>query len=163
MGNFFNISEIYQFAIKIEENGEKFYREVAGKTKDKEVKDLFLFLADEEVRHKKIFEDNLSKIEKYEPPEAYPGEYFAYLRKYAEELIFPKGIEKEMGKEDVIDAINFGIRRELDSIMYYLEMKDFIPETQHLELDKIIKEEKSHFVRLSNLKQKFEKKEVSNE
>ncbi|MCM8819132.1 MAG: ferritin family protein [Candidatus Omnitrophica bacterium] len=158
MGNFFNISEIYQFAIKIEENGEKFYREFAKKTKDEEVQNLFLFLADEEVRHKKIFEDNLSKIEKYEPPEAYPGEYFAYLKKYAEGLIFTKGIEKEMEKKDIIDAINFGIRRELDSIMYYLEMKDLIPETQHLELDKIIKEERSHFVRLSNLKQKIEKK-----
>ncbi|MFN4226634.1 MAG: ferritin-like domain-containing protein [Candidatus Ratteibacteria bacterium] len=155
MGNFFNISEIYQFAIKIEENGEKFYRKIAEKVGDVEVKKIFIFLADEEVRHKKIFENNLAKIENYEPPESYPGEYFAYLKAYAEGLIFPKNIEKELEKEDIIEAIDFGIRRELDSIMYYLEMKDFIPETQVLELDKIIKEERSHFVRLSNLKKQI--------
>ncbi|MCM8785913.1 MAG: ferritin family protein [Candidatus Omnitrophica bacterium] len=155
MVNFFNISEIYQFAIKIEENGEKFYRKVAWKTKDKKVKDLFIFLADEEVRHKRIFEENLKKIEKYEPSESYPGEYFAYLRAYAEGLIFTKNIEKELEKEDILEAIDFGIRRELDSIMYYLEMKDFIPETQELEIDKIIKEERSHFIKLSNLKKQI--------
>lgn len=160
MGIFFNISEVYQFAIKIEENGENFYRKIAQNTKNKEVKDLFNFLADEEIRHRKIFEQNLSKIEKYEPPEIYPGEYFAYLKEYAEELIFPKNIEKELNKEDIFEAINFGIRRELDSIMYYLEVKDLIPETQQQELDKIIKEEKSHFVRLSNLKKQLERKEV---
>lgn len=160
MGIFFNISEVYQFAIKIEENGERFYRKIANNVKDKEVKELFNFLADEELRHKKIFEENLSKIEKYEPPEIYPGEYFAYLKAYAEELIFPKNIEKEFYKEDIIEAINFGIRRELDSIMYYLEIKDLIPETQHSELDKIIKEERSHFIKLSNLKKQIERKEV---
>jgi len=152
---FFNISEIYQFAIKIEENGEKFYREISERTKDKEVKELFTFLAEEEVRHKKIFEELLSKIEKYEPPEIYPGEYFAYLKAYSEELIFPKGVEKELKKEDIIEAIDFGIRRELDSIMYYLETKSFVPETQHSGLDKIIQEERSHFVRLSNLKKQL--------
>ncbi|MGC8976866.1 MAG: ferritin-like domain-containing protein [Candidatus Ratteibacteria bacterium] len=155
MSTFFNVSEIYQFAIKIEENGEKFFRDIAGKTKDIKVKDLFIFLADEEVRHKKVFEELLSKIEKYEPPEIYPGEYFAYLKAYAEELIFPKGVEKEIEKEDVIEAINFGIRRELDSIMYYLEIKGFVPETQHSQLDKIIEQERSHFVKLSNLKKEL--------
>jgi len=152
---FFNISEIYQFAIKIEENGEKFYRSIAKKTNNKEVKELFIFLADEEVRHKKVFEELLSKVEKYEPPEIYPGEYFAYLKAYAEELIFPKGVEKELEKEDIIEAIDFGIRRELDSIMYYLEAKSFVPETQHSELDKIIQEERSHFVKLSEIKKQI--------
>lgn len=161
MAIFFNVSEIYQFAIKIEENGEKFYRNIAHKTKNKAVKELFEFLAEEEVRHKKVFEKNLSEIEKYEPPEIYPGEYFAYLKAYAEELIFPKNIEKDLNdKENILEAINFGIRRELDSIMYYLEIKDLVPETQHSELDKIIKEERSHFVRLSNIKKKIEGKEV---
>lgn len=155
MAEFFHISEIYQFAIKIEENGEKFYRSIAQKTKKKEVKDLFIFLADEEIKHKKVFEELLSKIEKYQPHEIYPDEYFLYLKAYAEELIFPPNIEKEIEKEDEIEAIDFGIRRELDSIMYYLEMKGFVPETQHSELDKIIEQERFHFIKLSNLKKQL--------
>ncbi len=155
MAIFFKVSEIYQFAIKIEENGEKFYREQAKKAKLNEVREIFSFLADEEVKHKKVFEELLSKIEKYQPPEIYPGEYFSYLKAYAEEFIFPKGVEREVESQDPVSAIEFGIRRELDSIMYYLEMKGVVPETQHAELDKIIEQERAHFIKLSNLKKKL--------
>lgn len=159
MAVFFDISEVLQFAIRIEENGEDFYRKVAGKISDKEVKDLFIFLADEEVRHKNIFTKMLGKITKYEPPETYPGEYFQYLRAYADSIIFPPEIERELDtKGGVIKAIDFGIRRELDSIMYYLETKAVVPETQHSVMDRIIEEERSHFVRLSTLKEKIQKK-----
>jgi len=34
-------SEVIQFAIRIEENGEAFYRQIAQKTKTKDIKDLF--------------------------------------------------------------------------------------------------------------------------
>ena len=61
----FNPSEIYQFAVRIEENGEKFYREMTNKLDNKKVKELFTFLADEEVEHKAIFKKLLSKFEKY--------------------------------------------------------------------------------------------------
>jgi len=37
MGVFFDVSEVFQFAIRIEENGERFYRKVAEKNSDKEI------------------------------------------------------------------------------------------------------------------------------
>ena len=73
-------SEIIQFAIKIEENGWSFYNKVVEANKDEKIKELFTFLADEEVKHKETFEAMLPEIEKYEPREAYPPEYFSYLR-----------------------------------------------------------------------------------
>jgi len=159
MGVFFDVSEIFQFAIRIEENGEKFYRKVAEKNAQKEIKELFNFLADEEVRHKKIFTEMLGKITKYEPSETYPGEYFQYLRSYADGIVFPPEIEKELDTSaGVVKALDFGIRRELDSIMYYIEIKSVVPETQHQILDRIIKEERSHFVRLSKMKEQLERK-----
>ena len=160
MAVFFDISEVLQFAITIEENGESFYRKVAAKVSDKEMKDLFTFLADEEVKHKKIFTDMVSKITKYEPPETYTGEYFQYLKAYAENIIFPPEIERELDtKGGIIKALDFGIRRELDSIMYYIETKNVVPETQHQIMDRIIEEERSHFVRLSIMKEKIMKGE----
>ncbi|HOL22658.1 MAG TPA: ferritin family protein [bacterium] len=159
MAVFFDVSEILQFAIRIEENGEKFYRGVAEKTSDKELKDLFVFLADEEVGHKKIFTEMVGKITKYEPPETYTGEYFQYLKSYADNIIFPPEIEKELdSKAGVIKAIDFAIRRELDSIMYYLETKNLVPATQHQIMDRILEEERSHFIRLSGMKEKILKK-----
>jgi len=159
MGVFFDVSEIFQFAVRIEENGEKFYRMVADKNGDKEIKDFFTFLADEEVRHKKTFLGMVNKIEKYEPSETYPGEYFQYLRSYADSLIFPPEIEKEMVcSDDMGCIIDFAIRRELDSIMYYLEAKGFVNATQHKTLDKIVEEERRHFVKLSQFKAQLNKK-----
>ncbi|MCK4339265.1 MAG: rubrerythrin, partial [Candidatus Cloacimonetes bacterium] len=57
MINIFNASEIYQFAIRIEENGEKFYRQMAKKLDEPKVKELFTLLADDEVVHKKTFKE----------------------------------------------------------------------------------------------------------
>ncbi|MCK4453561.1 hypothetical protein KAU59_04315, partial [candidate division WOR-3 bacterium] len=83
----FEPSEVFQFAIRIEENGEKFYRQMVQKFEDPKVKELFSYLVDEEIKHKKTYEEMVSKIEKYEPFETFPGEYFAYLRAYADKII----------------------------------------------------------------------------
>lgn len=156
MGINFDVSEIYQFAITIEENGEKFYRKVSEKFEDEELKRIFNFLADEEIKHKKVFEGLLKGIKNYQPPETYPGEYFAYLKAYAQELIFPPQIEKEIESEMKIkEVLDFAIRRELDSILYYTEAKNFVPQTQHSNLDKIIEQERLHFIKLSNLKKEI--------
>ena len=90
MSLFFNASEIFQFAIRIEENGEKFYRQAVRIAEDDDAKEIFDYLADEEIKHKRIFEDLLSKMEKYKPFERYPGEYFEYLRAYVDKIIFTK-------------------------------------------------------------------------
>ncbi len=150
----FEPSEIFEFAIRIEENGEKFYRDMARKLKEREVKELFSALADEEVKHKKAYEGMLSKIEKYEPFENYPGEYFAYLRAYADTHIFtPSALAEEMKNvNDAASALKFAIQRELDSILYYEEIKKFVPEAQRGTIDAIITEERRHFVRLSGCK-----------
>lgn len=151
----FEPSEIFQFAIRIEENGEKFYREMALKLDNKEVKELFSALADEEVKHKLTYEGMVSNIEKYEPFESYPGEYFAYLRAYADNHIFtPNTLKQEMAKiKDAASALKFAIARELDSILYYQEVKKLLPENQRTIIDKIIDEERRHFVKLSSCKQ----------
>jgi rubrerythrin len=147
----FEPSEVFQFAIRIEEGGEKFYRTMAEKLQDAEVKSLFSALADEEVKHKKIYEGMVSKIEEYEPIESYPGEYFSYLRAYADNIIFtPKKMQEEMNRiKDASSALKFAIDRELDSILYYQEVKNLVPKNQRDLIDKIIEEERRHFMKLT--------------
>ncbi len=145
-----NSSEIYQFAVKIEENGEKFYRTMVNKFDNREIKDLFSFLADEEVSHKSIFKKMLSKFEKYDPPESYPDEYFDYLEAYAENLVF--GFDKfddDIEKiNDVKSAIRFALGKELDTIQYFQEMKNLVNENEHNKIEAIIEEERKHVVKL---------------
>jgi len=155
----FNASEIIQFAVKIEENGQRLYRKLAESTADARVRKLFLFLADEDTRHAEIFAKMLSQVEEFEPFESYPGEYVAYMKAYTAEIIFPATVIKEWrGKADPIAALDFGIRRELDSITYYLQIREIVPEDQEKLIDKIIEEERSHFLRFSELKQKYLKR-----
>ncbi len=150
----FEPSEVFQFAIRIEENGEKFYRQMIQKFEEPTVKELFSFLADEEIKHKKIYEEMVSKIEKYEPFETFPGEYFAYLRAYADKIIFTqKKFDEEIAKiKDINAAIDYAINAELDSILYYQEVKNLVPENQRKTIDGIIEEERRHFVKLSEIK-----------
>jgi rubrerythrin len=150
----FKASEIFEVATKIEENGEKLYRHAVTLTEDGKMKDLFSLLADEEVQHKKTFEGMLSKLESYQPPESYPGEYFAYLRSYAENIVFaPDIMDKELaGIKDVKEAMEFAVQREIESILYYLEAKGFVPERQKQEIDRIIDEERKHYLKLVEIK-----------
>lgn len=155
--NIFDVSEIFQFAIRIEENGEKFYRYAVQIAEDEEARDMFNHLADEEVNHKKIFEEILSGVKKYEPPESYPDEYFAYLKAYVDDIIFNKELrETDFSKiENTSSAIDFALQRELDSILYYYEVKHFVTERQHSLIDKIIEEERKHVLKLSTAKRKL--------
>ncbi|NOR17034.1 hypothetical protein GQ543_04910 [candidate division WOR-3 bacterium] len=150
----FEPSEVFQFAIRIEENGEKFYRQMVQKFEDPKVKELFSYLADEEIKHKKTYEEMVSKIEKYEPFETFPGEYFAYLRAYADKIIFTqKEFDEEIAKiKDINAALDYAINAELNSILYYQEVKNLVSENQRSTIDKIIEEERRHFVKLSEIK-----------
>ncbi len=158
----FDASEIYQFAMRIEENGEKFYRRAASITEDDEARYLFNFLADEEVSHKKIFGQLLSKMDKVEPDETYPGEYLAYLHDFLDnKAVFSRRVmESEFCEiKDTLSALDFAIDREIDSILYYGEMRTLVGKSQQDAIDKIIAEERKHFLKLTDFKKGYEKKE----
>lgn len=149
----FDPSEIYKFAIRIEDNGEKFYRKYAETLSEEKVKDLFTQLADDEVSHKKKFEDILSGIEESEPSESYPGEYLEYVIAYVDNLVFKEEkLKSEIEKiSDAKAAIDFALQREFDSIHYYQEIKKLVPEQTTDLIDKIIDEERKHVVKLTKI------------
>ncbi len=150
-------SEVFQFAIRIEENGEKFYRTFAQNLQRNLEKEMFNFLADEEAKHIKIFENMLNEFEKYKPTISYPDEYFEYLRAYTDNIIFTKdALEKEVSKiKDAKTACDFGIRRELDSILYYQDIKSLVPKKKSHLIDNIISEERRHFLKLTQMKKEL--------
>jgi len=159
----FEVRDIFEIAIRIEENGNDFYRHVAHTAKDEETKKMFTYLANEEDKHRTIFKEMLSKIEKQETPESYPGEYGAYLRSYVDNnIVFTReAIESELSRiKDTTSAINLAIRRELDSILYYHEIKRFVSKSHHDSIDKIIDEERKHFEKLSEIKKNYKREEA---
>jgi rubrerythrin len=154
----FQASDIVEIAVRIEENGVNFYRFAEQLAKQEEAKKLFAGLAEAEVAHKRIFEGIFAKMEKSTPPESYQGEYAAYLRAYVDNnIIFTKEImDKELAKvKDTLAAFDFAIKRELDSILYYHEIKRLVPVAQHATIEQIIEEERKHFSLLTDMKNRF--------
>jgi len=155
MAEMFKAAEILKTAVRIEENGIVFYREMVKKFEKKEFQDVFNFLAEEDEKHRQIFEDMLAKTEPYEMVGSYPGEYEAYLHAFADEHVFSKEKTGQiMAKKikDIKEAVQFGIEVELDSINYYQEIKRFVSEHQKDIIEKIVEEERSHFLKLSGIK-----------
>jgi rubrerythrin len=150
--------DIMRFAVRIEEGGEALYRKAALAVKDKDVQNLFNFLADEEIQHKALFREMLSKMETLQPAETYDGEYAEYLSDYIDgKVIFTKEVEKELTPDgkDTLPVITFAMGREADSILYYHEAKRFIAEKYYDVIDKVIIEERKHFSKLSELRKKY--------
>jgi len=155
MGNIFSASEVLEIGIQIEKNGKDFYQTLASQTKNKKNQELFEYLANQEEKHMNTFQQILLSLEKYEPVEAYPGEYFAYINALAEETVFTK---KDKGKElaskvkDEKEAIAIGIQAEKDSIIFYQGMKRVTPEYDQKIVEEVIKEEEKHLRQLLEIK-----------
>jgi rubrerythrin len=154
----FAASDIVEVAIRIEENGVNFYKFAEQIAKQEDAKKLFAGLAEAEVAHKKTFEKIFENMEKSSPSESYEGEYSAYLRSYVDNnLIFTKEVmDKQLAKvKDTSAALDFAIQRELDSILYYHEIKKLVPAGQHEAIEKIIEEERKHFLSLTAMKKNY--------
>lgn len=147
--------DVVNFAIRIEENGERFYREAAEIIANQPVKELFERLAKEETAHRKTFERLLSGLGDYRPPETYEGEYLAYLKDFIDGKAVFKDDQKipELAKaSSIAAALDFAIQREMDSILYYQEIRMFVGARHSEAIDLIIDEERMHFALLSKLR-----------
>ena len=151
----FSASDILEFAMRIEENGARFYRYAVTFMKNTQTKELFEKFAGEEDKHKMLFTQMFRSVEKAALPEKYAGEYAEYLQNYVDNNIVFNGaaIDAEVkGIKDASGAIDFAMKRELDSIAYYQEIKLIVAPSSHPIIDEIIAEERKHFMVLLGIK-----------
>ncbi len=153
----FKVSEIFQHAIQMEIDGERMYRKFAEKLYNKSSAEVFRKLAVEEVAHRAYFEKIVNKIEDYSDIQRFPDEYFIYIRALASNIIFSEDkFEKNIEElNDVKSAVDFAIRREMDSILYYYQLKKSVNDKEKQFIDDIIAEEERHFILLSDLKKEL--------
>lgn len=155
MVNIFAGSEIVELGIQIEKNGKDFYSTLVKQSKNQKAKETFKYLAGEEEKHIATFQKILDSVHKYEPPETYPGEYFAYMNALASDYVFT---QKEKGEEVAKrarsdkEAIDLGIGFEKDSILFYEGMRKVVPPYDHKIVDELIGQEQDHLRQLSDLK-----------
>ena len=157
MDNAFAGSEMVELSILIEKNGFAFYTELAGKSRDPLVAKLFVFLAREEEKHITALGKLCEKAEGCQSPQGSSDEYIAYMSALASEHIFTQGGQGEkiarMIKTDG-EALDKATGFEKDSIIFYEGMRSAVPADDARIVDALIAQEKSHLLKLVDIKKK---------
>jgi rubrerythrin len=147
----FNADDVFEMAAQIERNGAAFYRKAAAGITDPDTKTFLLDLAAMEDDHEKTFSAMRKKLTDVETAETVfdpQNEAAAYLKALADMRVF---FEKEIDTASLEATLKAAIVAEKDSIVFYLGMKDLVPESLgQSRLDDIIKEEMSHIRLLSH-------------
>jgi rubrerythrin len=156
MAIYFSGEEIVEMGINIEEMGEKFYTSYISETKNEKVKDLFKFLANEEAKHKQVFQNILDSLHKGEFVISYSDEEVSkYFEAIVDARVFSdEGYAIQLAKtaKDEIEALRFAISFEKDTIVFYYGFLDLVKEKTKDIIMKLINEEKKHLKLLHDIK-----------
>ena len=146
----FNADDIFEIAEQLERNGAKFYTDAAGSVDDPDHKKFLQGLAVMEVDHEKTFKSmraDLTDQEKASTVFDPTGEAVLYLQALANTRVF---FEKEIDLSSMKSILKAAIEAEKDSIVFYLGMREAVPDKLGKgRLDDIIKEEMGHIRLLS--------------
>ena len=149
-------SEVLQMAVELEIKGKAFYDGVVGAVKDEKVRTIFQFLADEEVRHEKVFREMLADLEPVSSPSPYDDtELVLYFRSLIDRKIFPdeqEGISMKKDLSNPAAAIRIALSLEKDAVLFFHELLPVTHEKDHQAVQRIIEEERDHIRRILKLK-----------
>ncbi|QGY40380.1 rubrerythrin [Pseudodesulfovibrio cashew] len=155
MANFFHANEIAKVAVEIEKKGRAFYTRAADAAKTDEIKDLFRYLAEEETKHEAIFAALLDRLGKVEMPAwSNEEEYSTYLNALIEShALFSGGLaEKYMADaEDEDTALRMAMSFEKDTLLFFIEMKELVPESEKQFVMQCADEERTHLRQLKEM------------
>lgn len=154
---FYSAVEVIEMAIKTEESGGIFYNGVAKKSKNVKLKQLFEFLAGEEIKHKQIFTALYKTIK--ESPQSVPynwDEMGLYLKAITESRFFlgeGKAITLVKAAKTPRQALDFALGFERDTMLFYTEIMIIVAKTNRALVKKIVAQEKNHIRQLQALKE----------
>ncbi|MBI4764447.1 MAG: ferritin family protein [Deltaproteobacteria bacterium] len=146
----FNADDIFEMAQQLERNGAQFYRKAAASLKDQTARELLFRLAGMEDEHEKTFAQMRSQLNDSEKTSTVfdpQGEAAGYLKALADTRVF---FEKKIDTSSLEEILKEAITAEKDSIVFYLGMRNAVPEKLgRSRLDEIINEEMGHIRQLS--------------
>ncbi|WP_020585221.1 ferritin family protein [Desulfobacter curvatus] len=151
----FTLNDLFDIAIKMEENGRAVYLDALGQAGSKEIKSLVQWMADEENRHKSWFEKQKVELS---------------TDSMDLSIMLPGVIKEMMGNNSLsLDELDFSeittpvqmlktfIMFEKDTILFYEFLEAFVEsESVKAGLHRIIAEEAAHVDKISAMIQSFE-------
>jgi rubrerythrin len=154
----FSGDEMIRIAVDIERRGISFYDVMAKSTDNEMARSTFGVLAAMEREHLQTFEGMLAETQTGKPREVSGIKYPDYVQALIDEAVFTDDLvtsEIAMQADSDIKAIDLGIGAEKESLLFYYEMRDNLPQRNAPVINKIIAEEKSHLQQLSEIKKRL--------
>ena len=152
----FSGEEIIGMAVKTEETGYEFYKMALQNASTEELKNLFDYLAKEELKHKETYEGLTDAIG--ENAQGVPvdwDELGLYIKAMTDSSFFlggDKSINLAAKATDDKKAVDFAIQFEKDTLLFFHQLKEVVKPANQPVVEKIIQEEKEHIKRLADIR-----------
>lgn len=153
----FNADEVFEMAVRLEQNGIRYYERAAELVGKQPLSGELRELADMERNHESVFRAMKKDFalsggtpEVHDPDDT----AMAYLHALVRGEVFAnpdEPVEVLESSESRNEMLRTAIQREKDSIVFYLGVRDYVPTDQGKDkINDIIQEEMSHVVFLEN-------------
>jgi len=156
----FSVGELFDIAVGIERNGVAYYDSLSNLAADSSLKETYGGLADMERHHVELFQKMRSAVgdKGAVVPDEEEAEYGAYLKALIDSSVFTDDkVARDLAEKAAgpAEAIQLALGAEKDSILFYTEMRELVPQRDREAIDNVIREEKKHIRQLSDLKQRY--------
>lgn len=159
----FNADEMLKIAIRIEENGARFYRKAAERQSELRNRETLEQLAGMEDTHKMTFEKMRTRISEAEKTQTVfdplneSAQYLAAMADTHGGEGSPAAADALTGKESITEIIDIALGLEKESILFYIGLKDMVPPNLGRDrLDDIIRQERQHIIQLNSFRRKLQ-------
>jgi rubrerythrin len=159
MSDIFNAGELIKIAINIERSAITFFDIMARTTDSDTARDIFEQFVGMEREHLSLLQDILTQLNSTSKSGTLTSENSDYIRALIEDDVFSsdKAMDEAVAQSDSdLKALEIGTRAEKDSILFYQAVRDVLPNTAAVSLDKILDDEKTHLRQLSEIKNKLD-------
>jgi len=141
----FTLAEVYDLGVRIEKNGEKFYRDAFNQAWSKPIADMLRLLAEEEVKHVDFFVKRMDDLKQKRETPFLDEMGTSMLKDILGNQTFSLKEADVSKMKSVEELVTLAIEFEKDTILFYEMVGSFITDDDaRRELKEIIEEEERH-------------------
>lgn len=144
-------ADLLDLAIQTETRGERFYRAAEKAASDAQAKQLFRYLGDQEIAHRRLFERLGGAIVVTEIDPLAWDEALAYIEATVDSAFFAHDapIHAVTLGETVAAMLEQAIAFEQQTLLYFSSLRDLVQPANRPLVDRVMAEERTHVRRLA--------------
>lgn len=143
-------ADVIDLAIETEVRGERFYREAMARAGTPGARELFEYLADEELRHKAIFEELADKVVVTEVAPSILEEALSYIESTVDMAFFRdySPLQKIPEGTTEVDLLERALAFEKETLLFFTGLRDLVQPENEAIVDGVAREERRHIARI---------------